>query len=75
MEEDNLSSLSSLSCGLSSVSSLCRLLAPGVTLTWISSVELESVSVSRLRFVTPADLASDPRGFPSSWKHKYWSGL
>ena len=63
MEEE---SLSCLSWGLSSVSSLCRLLEPGVTRTWISSVVLESVSASRLRLVTPAVLARDPGPFLSS---------
>ena len=64
MEEE---SLSCLSCGLSSVSSLCRLLEPGVTLTWISSVVvLESLSASRLRLVAPAVRVSDPLGFLSS---------
>ena len=52
----------SLSCLSSSDSPACRLLGPGVTLTWISSVVLESVSVSRLRLVRPAVLVREPLG-------------
>ena len=66
MEDDSLSTSCLPPVSWPSVCSVClRLVEPGVTLTWISSVVLESVSASRLRLVTGPALVREPLGLES----------